>query len=242
MKCRSRIFSSLFALFLLVMTSCPALAAEHPATLNDVVSALEKGYATLQDVQADFSQRTSVAGMKREQRGNGELLLKRPGSSTAMFRFNYARPKQQIVSNGKQVWFYLPDSNQVMVSSMASMFKGGNAIALSYLTGMGHVSRDFSISFARERQDKNGNYQLELLPKKPSAVLARLSLSVSGEAVSRYLRQGNVRDIFPIVSSVIVDAGGNQTRIDYGRARVNRGISSAKFTFRPPPGVDVIQQ
>ena len=58
MKCRSRMFSSLFALFLLVMTSYPALAAEHPATLSDVVSALEKGYATLQDVQADFSQRT----------------------------------------------------------------------------------------------------------------------------------------------------------------------------------------
>lgn len=231
----------LLALLLLVITACPALAAERTAALGDVVSALEKGYATLQDVQADFTQRTSVTGMKREQRGNGELFMKRPGSSTAMFRFDYAKPKQQIVSNGKQVWFYLPESNQVMVSSVADMFKGGNAIALSYLTGMGHVSRDFSISFARERQDGNGNYQLELLPKKPTPVLTRLSLSVSGEVVSRYLRQGSVRDIFPIVSSVIVDAGGNQTRIDYSRSRVNRGLESGKFTFRIPRGVEVVK-
>lgn len=233
--------SLLLPLLLLVIIAFPARAAERPATLDDVVSALEKGYATLQDVQADFAQKTSVAGMKREQRGSGELLLKRPGSSTAMFRFNYARPKQQIVSNGKQVWFYLPESNQVMVSSVADMFRGGNSIALSYLTGMGHVSRDFSISFAREHRDGNGNYQLELLPKKPTPVLTRLTLGVSGEAVSRYLRQGSVRDIFPIVSSVIVDAGGNQTRIDYSRARVNRGLESGTFTFRVPRGVEVVK-
>ncbi len=241
MKRLSSVLPHLLALVVLLTAPCPARAAERTATLNEVVSALEKSYATLQDVRADFSQRTSVAGMKREQRGSGELLLKRPGSSTAMFRFNYAKPKQQIVSNGRQVWFYLPDNNQVMVSSMEAMFKGGNAIALSYLTGMGHVSRDFSISFARERRDRDGTYHLELIPKNPSPVLTRLSLGVSGEAVSRYLRQGSVRDIFPIVSSIVVDAGGNQTRIDYSRARVNQGIGTATFTFRIPRGVDVIQ-
>jgi outer membrane lipoprotein carrier protein len=241
MKRISLPFSRLFPLLLLVMTSFPAFAAERPAALKDVVSALEKGYATLQDVQADFTQRTSVAGMRKEQRGSGELFLKRPGSATAMFRFNYAKPKQQIVSNGKQVWYYLPDSNQVMVSSVANMFKGGNAIALSYLTGMGHVSRDFSVSFARERQDKNGNYQLELLPKTSSPVLTRLSLTISAEAVSRFQQQGSVRDIFPIVSSVVVDAGGNQTRIDYSRSRVNRGMDNSRFTFQIPRGVEVVK-
>jgi len=217
------------------------MAADKPATLHDVVAALEKGYATLQDVQANFTQKTIVTGIKKEQRGNGEVLLRRPGSSTAMFRFNYAKPKQQIISNGKQVWFYLPENRQVMVSSVAAMFKGGNGIALSYLTGMGHVSRDFSIVFAREQQDKNGNYQLVLLPKKPTPVLSKLSLSVSAEAVDRFLQQGTVKDIFPIVSSIVVDAGGNETRIDYSRARVNRGIGSEKFNFKIPQGVEVIK-
>jgi outer membrane lipoprotein carrier protein len=241
MKRLSVLIRHLFPLLLLLLTVCPATAADKPATLHDVVAALEKGYATLQDVQADFTQKTIVAGIKKEQRGNGEVLLKRPGSSTAMFRFNYAKPKQQIVSNGKQVWFYLAENKQVMVSPVADMFKGGNGIALSYLTGMGHVSRDFSIAFAREHQDKNGNYQLVLLPKKPTPVMTKLLLSVSAEAVDRFLQQGTVKDIFPIASSIVVDAGGNETRIDYSRARVNRGIDNGKFNFKIPQGVEVIK-
>lgn len=225
----------------MTMMAIPALAAEKQATLKEVVSALEKGYATLKDVQADFSQKTVIASIKKEQRGNGEVLLKRPASATAMFRFNYTKPKQQIISNGKQVWFYLPDNRQVMVSAIADMFKGGNNIALSYLTGLGHVSRDFNIAFAKEPRDKNGNYQLELIPKKPSPVLAKLQLSISAKTVEDFLRDGTVKDVFPIVSSVIYDAGGNETRIDYGRARVNKGIDNNRFTFKIPEGVETIK-
>ena len=223
------------------MTVLPALAVDKTAALKDVVAALEKGYATLQDVQADFSQRTTIAAIKKEQRGSGEVLLKRPASSTAMFRFNYTKPKQQIVSNGKQVWFYLPENRQVMVSQVSEMFKGGNNIALSYLTGLGHVSRDFSIVFAKEKRDKGGNYQLELVPHKPSPGLAKLQRTVSGEAVEHFLKDGAVRDIFPIVSSVVFDITGNETRIDYSRARVNKGIDNGKFSFKIPKGVEVIK-
>ncbi len=216
-------------------------AAENAAPLKDVIAALEKGYSSLQDVQADFSQTTVIAGINREQKGSGELLLKRPASAAAMFRFNYVKPKQQIVSNGRQVWFYLPENRQVMVSSVADMFKGGNSIALSYLTGLGHVSRDFEISFAREARDKSGNYQMELVPKKPSPVLSRLQLTVSAEAVASFQRSGGVKDIFPVMTSVIFDAGGNRTRIDYSRVRVNKGIDSGKFTFRIPEGVETVK-
>jgi outer membrane lipoprotein carrier protein len=226
---------------LVSLFTLPLSAASTPATLKDVVSALEKGYAGLQDVQADFSQKTTIAAVNREQKGSGEVLLKRPASATAMFRFNYSRPKQQIISNGKQVWFYTPENKQVLVNSVAAMFAGGNSIALSYLTGLGHVSRDFNINFASEPRDKNGNYQLELTPKKASAILARLQLTVSSEAVVQMQASGEVKNIFPIVSSVVHDAGGNLTRIDYSRARVNKGIDNGKFNFKIPEGVEVIK-
>ena len=231
--CTTFLLASLLAL--------PQSAASTPVTLKEVIAALEKGYAGLQDVQADFSQKTTISAVNREQKGSGEVLLKRPASSTAMFRFNYAKPKQQIISNGKQVWFYTPENRQVMVSSVAAMFAGGNSIALSYLTGLGHVSRDFDVSFASDQQDKNGNYQLELIPKKPSPVLARLQLTVSSAAVAQLQSSGNVKDVFPVVSSIVHDAGGNRTRIDYSRARVNKGLADGKFNFRIPEGVEVIK-
>ena len=219
----------------------PLLAASAPATLKDVISALEKGYAGLQDVQADFSQRTTISAVNREQKGSGEVFLKRPATAVAMFRFNYAKPKQQIVSNGKQVWFYLPENRQVMVSPVADMFKGGNSIALSYLTGLGHVSHDFTVAFSKEPQDKHGNYQLELTPKKASPVLSKLQLTVSSEAVEQFISNGDVKSIFPVVSSTVHDATGNETRIDYSRVRVNKGLDNGKFNFKIPEGVEVIK-
>ncbi|MDD2736811.1 MAG: outer membrane lipoprotein carrier protein LolA [Desulfuromonadaceae bacterium] len=229
-------------LFLSVMFSAlPLSAASTPASLKEVVSALEKGYAGLRDVQADFSQKTTISAVNREQKGSGEVLLKRPTAATAMFRFNYAKPKQQIISNGKQVWFYTPDNKQVLVNSVSAMFAGGNSIALTYLTGLGHVSRDFDVSFAAEPQDKNGNYRLELAPKKTSQILAKLQLTVSAEAVEQLQTTGEVKNVFPIISSVIHDAGGNKTSIDYSRTRVNKGLADGAFNFKIPEGVEVIK-
>ena len=95
----------------------------------------------------------------------GELSIKKaPGG--AMFRFNYTKPRQQIISNGKTVWYYLPDNKQVMVSDVAALFEGGNGMALNYLTGMGHLSADFTAEFPEGRRDKKGNYVIDLVPKK----------------------------------------------------------------------------
>jgi len=169
-------------------------------------------------------------------------MLKRPASASAMFRFDYKKPKQQIISNGKQVWFFIPENKQVMVSSVANMFKGGNGIALTYLTGLGHVSRDFSIAFAKNPRDKKGNYQLELVPKKPTPVLAKLHLTIDESAVEAFMTTGEVKNTFPIVSSVVFDSGGNETRLTYSNTRVNKGISNSRFNFKVPAGVEVIKQ
>lgn len=228
-------------LLLAMFFALPLSAASTPATVKEVVTALEKGYAGLQDVQADFTQKTTISAVNREQKGSGEVLLKRPAAATAMFRFNYVKPKQQIISNGKEVWFYTPDNRQVLVNSVSAMFAGGNSIALTYLTGLGHVSRDFDVGFATEPQDKSGNYQLELTPKKASPVLAKLQLTVAADAIEQFKATGEVKNVFPIVSSVIHDAGGNRTRIDYSRARVNKGLADGKFNFKIPEGVEVIK-
>ncbi len=232
---------SIIVFCIVFVCGLPGFAAEKKAALKDVVAALEKGYGSLQDVQAAFSQKTVIAGINREQKGSGEVYLKRPASSTAMFRFDYAKPKQQIVSNGKQVWFYLPENRQVMVSPVTDVFKGGNSIALNYLTGLGHVSRDFTVNFAKEPQDKNGNYQLVLVPRNPTPVLAQLQLTVTSAAVESYLKDGTVQNLFPVLSSVVQDVGGNQTRIEYSRVRVNKGMPGSTFNFKVPEGVEVIK-
>jgi outer membrane lipoprotein carrier protein len=66
-------------------------------------------------------------------------------------------------------------------------------------------------------------------------------LTVAADAIEQFKATGEVKNVFPIVSSVIHDAGGNRTRIDYSRARVNKGLADGKFNFKIPEGVEVIK-
>jgi outer membrane lipoprotein carrier protein len=157
-----------------------------------------------------------------------------------MFRFNYTKPKQQIVSNGKTVWYYLPENRQVIQSDAAKLFSGGNAMAMSYLTGLGHLSADFTVKLL-SGPDKKGNYQLELVPKKHNQAVAKLILTVSGEAVEKF-RGGESEPVFPVAASVLHDQMGNRTTIEYSRIRVNRGLGNDRFSFKVPGGVEVIKQ
>ncbi|ACM19284.1 outer membrane lipoprotein carrier/sorting protein LolA [Geotalea daltonii FRC-32] len=232
--------------FSILLLSCVVLLQsalpQHglAAEMNDVVKTLEQGYRTLNDLQADFSQQTEIASMKRKERGAGELFLKKGANGQAMFSFNYSKPRQQIISNGKKVWYYLPENRQVMVSDVASLFEGGNSVALNYLSGMGHVSRDFNIRFAGDGRDKKGNYLLELIPKKPSQAMAKLHLGIKAQAVASFTREGQAADPFPIAYSVVFDSFGNRTVIEFSNIKVNRGMRSDRFNFKVPSGVEVI--
>ena len=233
----SRILS-IFVVCALILCTSPAFAA--PATLQEVVDTLEKGYDALHDLQAGFSQRTTISAIKREEKGGGELFLKKGSGGNPLFRFNYLKPKQQIVCNGKTVWFYQQESRQVMVSDAATLFSGNNAIAMSYLTGLGRLSKDFTIRFAGPVPDRKGNYPLELLPKKPTPAVTKLQLTVAGDAVEQFRDSGKPQVPFPIVSSVLYDTMGNRTTIEYGSVKVNRGMGNERFNFKVPQGVQVI--
>ena len=231
----ARICTIICALIALGATLCSA------AELPQVISTLEQGYATLNDLQADFSQRSSIAAMKREEKGGGELFIKKGAGKDAMFRFNYSKPKQQIISNGKKVWYYLPEQKQVMVMELSQLFEGGNGVALNYLAGMGHVSRDFNIAFAAEPRDKKGNYLLDLTPKQKSAAMAKIQLSIQADAVEQFIAKGHPSTPFPIASSTVFDQTGNSTRIDFSNVRTNRGLESSKFSFKVPAGVEIVK-
>ncbi|MEI8355210.1 MAG: outer membrane lipoprotein carrier protein LolA [Deltaproteobacteria bacterium] len=226
---------------LLFTTVAPGLVRAE-AGLKDVVTALEQGYLLLDDLQADFLQRTAIASIKKEQRGSGTLFIKKPSGAAAMFRFNYEKPRQQIVSNGKAVWFYMPENRQVLVSDAANLFDAQNGITLNYLTGLDHVSKDFTAGFAGTGRDKKGNFVLELIPKKQNRVIAKLQITVAASAVEQFIKDGRVEDPFPVISSVVYDPFGNRTAIEFSRAKTNRGISCALFNFKIPSGVDVIKR
>lgn len=96
-----------------LMTVAPTLAAA--ASVSEVVTALEKGYASLRDLQASFTQRSELASVKKAQTGSGEVFIRKGSGAGAMFRFNYTKPRQEIISNGKKVWYYLAEIGRAHV-------------------------------------------------------------------------------------------------------------------------------
>ena len=231
---------TLFLTLFFTVLATPVLAEQAP-NLEELLAVLEKGYASVDDLQADFSQRTYIGSLKREEKGGGELFLKKKGAGNAMFRFNYSKPKQQIISNGKTVWYYLPENGQVIQSEATKLFSGGNAMAMSYLTGLGNLSADFNVKLLADGPNKKGNYLLELVPKKPNQTVVKLQLTVPANAVEKY-RAGKGEAVFPVTASVLHDQMGNRTTIEYSRIRINRGLGSERFSFKIPAGVEVIKQ
>lgn len=234
------LFISIFAASISCAASAEPGDKNDQADLKVVVAAIEQGYRKLNDLQAEFTQKSTIAALKRDEKGGGELFLKRQAGGPAMFRFDYKKPKQQIISDGKQVWFYLPENRQVMVSDLRALMSQGG-VALNYLTSLGNISQDFAISFAGSGRDSKGNYLLDLVPKKGGQAFAKLHLTVPAAAVEKFRKNGEASDFFPISSSVILDQMGNRTAIEYTKIRVNKGLSAAKFIFKIPAGVEVIR-
>lgn len=184
---RSRPAAILLVLPLLVLLTLPARAAG----LRDVINALELPFKDrkIQDYSADFFQQSQIASLNRMQRARGEVSVRFEGRQggkvpTVMFHWEYREPtRQEIISDGKTLWVYLPENNQVIQSDIEMVSQARENDPMTFLTGLGNLSRDFTISWAEPNRDVDGNYVLDLRPKRTTALLNRMVIVVDRYAV-----------------------------------------------------------
>lgn len=240
-----------FYLGMILTLLLPTFAGAANVGLKDVINALEvpfqgDGAGQVHDVRADFFQESRLAALDRNQRGRGTVMFRfEPGDSrrapVAMFNWQYQEPsEQEIVSDGRTMWVYLPESRQVIESDLTLANRGGAVNPVTFLAGLGNLSRDFSIMFAIPNTDSKGNYILELRPKQSSQLIRNLQIVVDRDAAQEQVNpRGQV--YFPILSTTVTDPNDNQTVIEFSNIRVNRGLSRADFRFIQPPGVEVVK-
>src|SRR5499426_3724267 len=113
-----------------------SLAAEGN-NADAVVEALQKSYDATVDFVADFRQETEVKTLNRTMKASGKLSFKRPGKML----WRYDEPKGQFVlADGKYLYFYQPEQNQVIKSPLKNAFRSD--IPLSFLLGLGNLKKD----------------------------------------------------------------------------------------------------
>lgn len=245
-----------------VLVAIPAFAASAPKTnvgLRDIIATVENafkqdkdtGLPALQDVTADFMQSSTLAEKGREMRGDGEMFFRNgTAREPLMFRFDYFRPaRQQIISNGRTMWTYLPANRQVIRSDVSFIFNpftydAERMRAVNFLQGLGRISKDFTITFSSQMRDIGGNYILELEPRRHMETIAKLFIVVSRDSV---LNRADPRlypfrqeMAFPIRSTTVIDHNGNTTLMEFSNIRANTRVPLSYFDFDVPPDVQVV--
>lgn len=200
----------------------PRVAAADPA-LDDVIGRIEDRYAKLEDLKASFQQTSFNKSLNQTIPADGTVYLKKGGK----MRWEYRAPSpQQIVSDGRSIWIYTPELNQVNVGEAPKVLAGP---AGSFLAGLGKLRTYFTVRFLNPAQKVNadGNYVLDLRPRKPEPTLARLVIEVDP-------REWLVR------GAEMYDQFDNTVRMRFTKIAANGGLPDRLFAFVPPKGVATV--
>ena len=183
---------------------------------------LEQFFKQVQSMRADFTQSVVSEGKRAVEKSQGVLQMQRPGK----FRWEYQTPyEQQIIANGKKLWIYDVEMEQVIVKDLDLALGDTPAVLLS---GGANIADKFEVKeITEEMQGGSSLYWLQLLPKQQEASFEKLLLAFAG-------------DNLQIME--LKDAFGQVTRLTFSRLEQNPVIDSSVFTFVPPAGVDVINE
>lgn len=171
-----------------------------------------------QTITARFSQLSLDGSGTQLQETSGELALKRPG----LFRWHTDEPMEQLlVSDGKQVWLYDPDLEQVTIQSLDQRLTHTPALLLS--GDVSQIRENFEITF------KEGGSVVDFIlkPKSKDTLFDSLRLS---------FRNGVLNDM------QLIDSIGQRTNILFMSVKMNEPLDDKQFSFEIPEGADVIQE
>jgi outer membrane lipoprotein carrier protein len=209
---------------LLVLVTLPLWpAAASAQSLEEVVAGLEATYGKITDLRADFTQVATNKSLGQDIKAEGTVHLKKGGK----MRWDYKSPApQQIVSDGKALWVYTPELNQVNKGDAPKALAGP---AGSFLAGLGRVREQFTVRFLNpaNKLDAAGRPVLDLTPKEPTPLLTRLVLAIDPK--DHVVRQ-----------AVLYDQFQNTVTMSFTRVAINPGLSDSLFTFIPPKGAAVV--
>ena len=184
----------------------------------DVVSeALQAKLNAIRTMSASFKQ-VVMAKKRPISHSSGTMALARPGR----FRWQTVNPMEQLVlADGKRLWIYDVDLEQVTVKKQA---KGLGGTAALFLSGYDDtVTRDFTVTVT-----KQGNKEsFDLRSKSNKANFQRVKLVFDGDA---------------LCGLELFDPLGQRTDVTLSRIKTNPTLAPKLFAFKAPKGVDIVEQ
>ncbi len=193
----------------------------------------------IKSFRAIFNQQAHIASLNRSKEGHGKVSVRFNADAPAAFRWDYLEPEvQHIISNGKKLWVYLPESNRVMISSIEDHLNDGDD-PLLFLRSLDNLERHFKLSIPdpprSQVKGQPGDYLLILTPKQDSAYMSNLTLHIPAALID-----GTQAELFPLAGVTILDPNGNTTILRFNQVKTNAASTREEFTFKVPAGVEVV--
>ncbi|HEU0196349.1 MAG TPA: outer membrane lipoprotein chaperone LolA [Nevskiaceae bacterium] len=208
-----------FAPIFLCVSFTARAAAPDTAAATVALHHFLSGVSTL---TADFTQTQTDGTGKVVQTQSGVVWLQRATSSSARgrFRWDYEKPyKQLIVCDGKKIWVYDPDLQQVTVRSAKQALAGSpSALLAQHAT----LTDAFRITGTHEDQ---GQQVVQLVPLNRQSDFKSVTLALAAGVPVRM---------------VFRDQLGDATAIRFTDVKTNLKLAASRFEFTPPKGVAVV--
>ena len=210
------IYMLLFALILPVQSvSAQEITTAQPAATS-VDNRLKQFLADLDTFNADFEQTLFNEFDEVLESSSGQVTLMRPGK----FYWAYTQPyTQYLVSDGKDLWIYDEDLEQVTVSSVSNSIEKSPA---SVLAGDTDLNDDYIIT---DLGTLDGADWVELASADPESQYNSIRIGFNGN---------------DLAGMILFDNLGQTTRIIFSNGKRNTTVDTTLFDFKPPAGIDVI--
>jgi outer membrane lipoprotein carrier protein len=196
-------------------------AAGQRQDLPTLVQGVDRTFSRMSDLTADFVQIIQDP-LNQKKQASGHLYLKRP----RMMRWDYENPeKQQFVTDGKMVYFYVPADRQVTKDQVRDVVD--ERMPLMFLVGQSNLQGEFT--------------RFERLSTKPF---------LEGTAVIRMFpkRKTDLKEIvmevdplnYQIRRLLLTGEDDSRSEFIFSNIRTNTGLEKSLFDFKIPPGVEVL--
>jgi outer membrane lipoprotein carrier protein len=195
----------------------------------DSLDSLAQFLKQTRSMRADFVQ--VVAAPAKEGRpskpktSSGSFAFVRP----SVFRFDYNKPfVQNIVADGKNLWLFDADLNQVTVRNQAQALGSTPASLIASASDLATLGKEFELLAA---PSEAGVDWVVAKPKVQDSSLQQVRIGLRSEDGQMVLAHLD-----------IVDAFGTRSQMRFDKVQVNPSqLTASQFNFVPPKGADVVR-
>jgi len=207
-----------FCLFVLL----PLQGAAHAQDIRKTARAVDDHYNHLRTLQTDFIEIYRGNGLEREE--SGTLWLKKPRK----MRWEYRSPREKLfVSNGREVWFYLPAEQQVRKTKFKKLDDLRSPLAFL----LGKTKLENELQGLSKVPDQS--------PLAPGNVLLRGTPKGMKDRINDVMLE--ITPSNQIARIVLNEVDGATTEFRFTRPVENQAVSDSRFQFTPPPGVETVE-